>query len=99
MSPDDLRAIQRVVRDELQRERLDIVAESKRHVTDSNLDAEAARGAAIAHERTVMRAHVRSELEPLRRRIAHWTRNPWVDLGIRILATAAATYAAISAAK
>lgn len=99
MSPDDLRAIQRVVRDELQRERLDIVAEAKRLATDSDLDAAAAHGAAIVHERTVMRAHVRSELEPLRRRIAHWTRNPWVDLGIRILATAAATYAAISAAK
>ncbi len=99
MTPDDLRAIQRIVRDELQRERLDIVAEAKRHATGSDLAAEAAHGAAIAHERTVMRAHVRSELEPLRRRVAHWTRNPWVDLVIRILATVAATYAAISAAK
>lgn len=99
MTSDDLREIRRIFRDELQRERLDIVAEAKRHATDSNLDAEAAHGAAISHERTVMRAHVKSEIEPLRRRVAHWTRNPWVDLGIRILATAAATYAAISAAK
>ena len=78
---------------------MDIVAESKRHVTDSDHDAAAAHGAAITHERAAMRSHVETELAPIRRRLAHWTRNPWVDLAIRVIAYMAATYAAVSAAK
>lgn len=62
MTPADRDEFRRMLRDELARARVDILAESKRHATGSDLDAEARHGAQIAHERMATDA----KLEELR---------------------------------
>lgn len=93
-TPDEIR---RIIRDELARARADILAESKRNITDSNLDAEAQHGARITHERAATDA----KLETLRKSLVasfndklklRRSESPGLDLALRVLATGAALF-------
>lgn len=95
MTPADREELRRLLREESERARAEILAESKRQITDHDHDAEAALGSRIAHERSVADAKLHALRVALGKDMhaqlkLRRSESPGLDLALRMVATFAA---------